>query len=64
MDAFDNTRIASWQALAAQKRQLLDDIAVGRQSRPDADVERIRGEAEQLESLIAFYSASLADAAA
>lgn len=64
MDAFDNTRIAGWQALAAQKRQLLDDIAAGRQSRPDADVERIRGEAEQLESLIAFYSASLADAAA
>ncbi|HEV7157278.1 MAG TPA: hypothetical protein VGN38_02870 [Caulobacteraceae bacterium] len=64
MDPFDRKRIEDWQALADRKRRLLDDIAAGRKSRPAADIDRVRGEAEQLESLIAFYSASLTDAAA
>jgi hypothetical protein len=64
MDTFDRARIESWEGLVTRKRQLLADIAAGKKRRPAADIERIRSEAEQLESLIAFYKTSLGARAA
>jgi hypothetical protein len=64
MDAVDHARIETWEGLVARKRQLLGDIASGKKSRSPADIERIRREADQLETLIAFYRTSLGSRAA
>jgi hypothetical protein len=64
MDAVDHARIETWEGLVARKRRLLADIAGGKKHRSPADMERIGREADQLESLIAFYRTSLGSRAA
>ena len=51
--------IGNWEELLEAKRGVLAEIAAGRSSLSKAEIQDILAEAEQLQTLIAFYRTSL-----